>query len=100
MADEADWSDVAEAQLEAYLDYLALADPVLALKATREIREIADQTARRPGLARKSRWDGLFERSVRRWHRILVFRVDDASVRVLAVYDMRQDFSSLDPRPR
>lgn len=86
------WSEPAERRLEEYLDYLAEHDVRVAARARRNIHAIADQTARMPGLARPSlRWPGFNERSVPEWSKLLVLRITDDQVRVLAFLDTRQN---------
>ena len=99
MAGEAVWSEPAEIQLIDYLDHLSRVRPELLDDALADLRGAADAAARRPGVARPARWGGALERSVRRWRKLLVpERVAD-QVRVLALYDQRQDFSAVDPFP-
>ena len=97
MAGEAVWTRQAELQLERYLDYLSTVRPAVTAEAGRTIRLAADQVAVRRGLARPARWDGLLERSVRRWRKLLVLEALEVEVRVLALYDMRQDLTAVDP---
>ena len=94
---KAAWSRTAERQLESYLDYLAGQDADRPERARSDIQATADETAGRPGLARPARWPGMFERSVRLWRKLLVFRLEDRVMRVVAFYDMRQDLSAVDP---
>ena len=93
----ADWTQPAERELEAYLDYLSGYDIKTAQRARREIQQIADQTARMPGLARRSlRWRDRYERSVRYWKKLLVMRIDDGRVEVVAFLDTRRDLDAVD----
>ena len=98
MAAEAQWTDPAEAQLDSYLAYLATVRPSPIAEALKDLRDAADAVARRPGLARPSRWRGLLERSVLRWRKLLVLEPSASGLLVLALYDMRQDLSDVDPR--
>lgn len=88
---EAIWTEPAEADLEAYLDHLAEYDIRTAQRARRELRALADQTARMPGLARPAQWRGLRVRSAGDWHKLLVFSISEEAVTVVAFLDMRQD---------
>jgi len=91
------WSRPAERSLEAYLDDLAEYDVRTAWRARRDIHAIADQTARMPGLARRSqRWPGRYERSVLDLKKLLVLRLDGGLVRVVAFLDARQDLDAID----
>lgn len=90
---EALWTDPAEAELEAYLDHLAEYDIRTAQPAGRELRALADQTARLPGLARAAQWRGLRVRSAVDWHKLLIFSISEEAVTVVALLDMRQDLS-------
>ena len=100
MAAEAQWTDPAEAQLNSYIAYLAAVRPSLIAEALSDLRNSADAVGRRPGIARPSRWPGLLERSVRRWRKLLVLEPSASGLLVLALYDMRQDLSAVDPRTR
>ena len=100
MAGEAEWTEPAEHQLTAYLDYLSDVRPELLDEALLELRAAADAVARRPGLARPARWRGGYERSIQRWRKLLVFERIGSQMRVLALYDQRQDLSAVDPFSR
>ena len=97
MAGEARWSEPAENQYRAYIAYLQRQAPALSREAAVELRAAADLIARRPGAARKARWHGLSEWSVPRWRKLLVLQCDGDAVQVVAMYDMRQDLSAVDP---
>ena len=97
MAGEAVWTRRAERQLTSYLDHLADVRPELLDEALADLRSAADAVARRPGIARPARWRGALERSVRRWRKLLVLESVADQVRVLALYDQRQDLSAVDP---
>ena len=97
MAGDAVWTRRAERQLTAYLDHLADVRPDLLDEALAELRSAADAVAHRPGIARPARWDGAQEVSVRRWSKLLVLERVGDQLRVLALYDQRQDLSAVDP---
>ena len=88
MAGEAVWTRRAERQLTSYLDHLADVRPELLDEALADLRSAADAVAR---------WRGALERSVRRWRKLLVLESVADQVRVLALYDQRQDLSAVDP---
>ena len=66
-------------------------------EALADLRSAADSVARRPGTARPARWRGALERSVPRWRKLLVLERVGDQIRVLALYDQRQDLTAVDP---
>jgi plasmid stabilization system protein ParE len=92
------WSESAHRQVSDYIDYLREVAPHVALRAAKEIFEEAERASVRPFGPRMSRrWPGLREISLHRWHKILVYRVEDERIVVAGVYDTRQDLSKVDP---
>lgn len=93
------WSLAANRQLIDYLDYLAEHDERLSVRAKRDIVGRVSLLGRRPQTGRNARWPGLREFSLTRWRKLIVYRVEDGRVIVVAFYDARQDLSQAKPKP-
>lgn len=70
----------------------------MAERAFSEVTGLADSLSDYPERYRASEfWDGLREAPVAFWNRLIVYEVEPVQVTILAFYDMRQDFSRLEP---
>lgn len=92
------WTASARRSAERYLDYLLEQNPLAAQRATLEIRAVSRQlnygmTPGRPS----SRWEGFRELPLRRWKKLVVFKILTDRISVVAFYDMRQDLDALHP---
>lgn len=93
------WSLDARRQFLRWFIDFAEQDETLARKAADLIEARAEKAARRPYDGRPSRWPGLREASLKRWHKLLVYEVTDTEAVIIAFYDMRQDLSVVSPTP-
>ncbi len=93
-----EWSTPARRQFNAYIDYLLGESPRSAERASREVLAAARRLAAQSFMGRPSRWPGLRELSLRRWRKILVYKVEADEVRIVALYDTRQDLSRVTPQ--
>ena len=93
------WSSEAKGQQRDWLAYLAGIDPTLATRGGRFVDRRTLAIATRLSDGRPSRWPGLREVSLIDWHKLVVYREDDAEVLILAFYDTRQDLSAVSPTP-
>ncbi|HCK83778.1 MAG TPA: hypothetical protein DHW63_04455 [Hyphomonadaceae bacterium] len=93
-----EWSGPAQRAFDAYIDYLIETSPRVAQRASREIVAATERLGRRPNLGRPSRWKGLREWSLLRWKKIVVYRVDAGRLRIVALYDARQDLARVTPK--
>ena len=93
------WSREARIQYRSWLAYLAGIDPALATRGGRFVDSRTIALASRPTDGRPSRWPGLRELGLTDWHKLVVYREDEAEVVVIAFYDMRQDLSVVSPAP-
>ncbi|WP_171981920.1 type II toxin-antitoxin system RelE/ParE family toxin [Brevundimonas sp. LM2] len=92
------WTAAARRSAELYLDYLNDQNPQASKRASLEIRSVSRQltyvmTPGRPSV----RWAGFREFSLRRWKKIIVFKILPDRISVVAFYDMRQDLNALPP---
>ena len=92
------WSAAAAASLAAFIELLHGVNPALSRVARRDIRLRAGRLCKHPFMARPSRWPGMRELSLTRWRKILVYRVEENQVRIVAFYDARQDLSRVTPK--
>jgi plasmid stabilization system protein ParE len=93
-----EWSGPARRAFNTYIDYLIEAAPRSAQRASREIAAATERIGRRPLIGRPSRWPGLREWSLRRWKKIVVYRVEAEQIVILALYDARQDLTRVTPK--
>lgn len=93
------WSDEARANQREWLDYLESQDSRWTDRAAAESESLSLKVGARPFAYRASRWAGLREASLLRWHKIIVFQVLPDEVVVLSLYDARQDLDALHPTP-
>jgi plasmid stabilization system protein ParE len=91
------WSKRAEAGLEAFLDYLALHAPALVRRARDDAYSAAADLADFPFAQRAARWPGLRELPLRRWKKLIVYRVEADRVVIVAFFDLRQDLGTVAP---
>lgn len=92
------WTATARRSAELYLDYLKDQNPSASKRASLEIRAVSRQLTyvMTPG-RKSSRWDGFREFTLRRWKKIIVFKILPDRISVIAFYDMRQDLDVLPP---
>lgn len=62
-------------------------------------RALSLKTGAHPFSYRPSRWKGLREASLLRWHKIIVFQVLQDEVVIVSFYDARQDLGRVFPLP-
>lgn len=91
------WLPAPKRALRAYLVYLQAHAPKLVWEAGEEIRAGALQLSQWPFAHRESRWPGLREFVLRRWKKLIVYRVEADRVVILAFLDLRQDLGALAP---
>lgn len=91
------WTPPALASLNAYFAHLGEHAPSLTGKARAGIEKAVGRLGVRPLMGRPARWPGLREWSLLRWKKIVVYRVKDDRIEILAFYDARQDLSRLTP---
>lgn len=92
------WTASARRSAELYLDYLTQQNPSASKRASLEIRAVSRQltyvmTPGRPSI----RWAGFREFSLRRWKKLVVFKILPDRISVVTFYDMRQDLDALPP---
>jgi plasmid stabilization system protein ParE len=92
------WAEPAEAALTEYVAYLHERDPRIAKIAVHDIRERVAKLGAHPKIGRRSRWPGFRKLSLSRWNRIAVYQVDGGTVRIVALYDTRQNLARLKPK--
>lgn len=73
-----------------YLRYVVRENPTSARRAEGEISAAADNLADFPLAHRASRWAGLRELVLRRWKKLIVYRVEQDRVVIVAFLDARQ----------
>jgi plasmid stabilization system protein ParE len=93
------WSREARDAQRRWLDHLETLDPRLTDRALAETEALSNTAGKRPYTFRPSRWGGLREASLIRWHKIIVFQVMKGEVAIIAFYDARQDLSRVHPTP-
>ena len=93
-----EWSTPARRQFNAYIDYLIIENPRAAERASKTVLTAARRLATHPFIARASRWPGLRELSLTRWRKIVVYKVEGQLVRIVALYDARQDLTKVKPQ--
>ncbi|WP_339928720.1 hypothetical protein [uncultured Brevundimonas sp.] len=93
------WSTEARNAQRDWLDHLETIDPRLTDRALVESEALSISTGKRPYSFRPSRWGGLREASLIRWHKVVVFHVTKDAVAIIAFYDARQDLSRVHPTP-
>lgn len=92
------WTASARRSAELYLDYLNDQSPSASKRASLEIRAVSRQLTYVMTPGRQSmRWDGFRELTLRRWKKIIVFKILPDRISVVAFYDMRQDLEVLPP---
>jgi plasmid stabilization system protein ParE len=87
----ASWSPQARADLRALTLYLKARSPAVARVASNDLFMKADQLIRVPGMGRPGAISGTFERSIPKWHLIMVYRVTDGKVEISALQDTRRE---------
>lgn len=92
-----EWTPPARSSLNAYFDYLGEQAPSLTGDARAEIERAVGRLGVRPLMGRPARWSGLREWSLLRWKKIVVYRVKENRIEILAFYDARQDLSRVTP---
>ncbi len=92
------WAKEARDAQRDWLDYLEAQDPRLTDRALAESQALSLRVGARPFAYRPSRWTGLREASLLRWHKVLVFQVLDDEVLILSFYDARQDLTRVQPK--
>jgi plasmid stabilization system protein ParE len=93
------WSKEARDAQRDWLDYLESQDRRLTDRVLVESEALSLRIGNRPFAYRPSRWTGLREASLLRWHKVLVFQVLEAEVLILSLYDARQDLTRVQPKP-
>lgn len=88
------WLPRAKRSLRNYLLYLRELSPALFAEAEQELREAALQLCQFPYAHREARWPGLREVYVPRWKKLIVYRVEQDRVVIVAFFDARQDLSA------
>ena len=92
------WTASAWRSAELYLDYLQGQNPSASKRASLEIRAVSRQLTYVMTPGRQSmRWNGFRELPLRRWKKIIVFKILPDRISVVAFYDMRQDLDVLPP---
>ena len=93
------WSAAAEDQLAEWIAHLAAqAGERMAERAYAEVTGRARKLVDFPDMYRASElWDATREIPLSDWKKLLVYRVEDQMITVLALYDQRQDLSALNP---
>lgn len=91
------WSEEARSAQRDWLDHLEQQDSRLTDRALAESEALSLKVGARPFAYRASRWAGLREASLLRWHKIIVFQVLPDEVAVLSLYDARQDLDAVHP---
>ena len=65
--------------------------------SARRLQDAVALISQRPGVGRQAEWPGLMRWSVPDWNKIIIYREIPDGVRVVALYDARQDLSAVDP---
>jgi plasmid stabilization system protein ParE len=91
------WLPRAKRALRDYLFYLREQAPNLVPEAEQELREAALQLGDFPYAHREARWPGLRELPLRRWKKLIVYRVEADRVVIVAFFDLRQDLAAQPP---
>ena len=93
------WSKEARDAQRDWLDHLERLDPRLTDRALAESEALSRKAGVGPYRFRPSRWEGLREASLIRWHKIIVFQVLADEVLIISFYDARQDLTRVQPGP-
>ena len=93
------WSKEARDAQRDWLDHLETLAPRLTDRALIESELLSLKMGAGPYRFRPSRWEGLREASLIRWHKIIVFQVFDDEVLIISFYDARQDLTRVQPTP-
>lgn len=91
------WLPSAKRALRNYLFYLRDQAPSLVFQAEQELREASLQLCDFPYAHREARWPGLRELYVPRWKKLIVYRVEQDRVVIVAFFDARQDLGATAP---
>jgi plasmid stabilization system protein ParE len=91
------WTEPARESYDAFLEYLLERDRRRAIRARDDLQDALAMISRRPQVGRRSEWSGLKRWSVPEWDKIIIFREIPDGIRVVALYDARQDLSVVDP---
>lgn len=91
------WLPRAKRALRDYLFYLREQAPNLVPEAEQELREAALQLVDFPYAQRAARWPSLRELPLRRWKKLIVYRVEVDRVVIVAFFDLRQDLGTVAP---
>lgn len=91
------WTEPARESYDAFLEYLLEMDSRRAIRARNDLQDALALISRRPQVAPRSEWPGLKRWSVPEWDKIIIFREIPDGIRVVALYDARQDLSVVDP---
>jgi len=84
-------------QQRRWLNYLAGIDPEFAARGLTDAERMSAWLGRRSLPGRIARWRGLREQPLQPWHKILVVKVTETEIVVVAFYDMRQDLTRVRP---
>jgi plasmid stabilization system protein ParE len=91
------WTQSARETYDAFLEELLERDRRRAIRARNDLQDALALISRRPQVGRRSEWPDLKRWSVPEWNKIIIFREISDGVRVVAIYDARQDLSVVDP---
>lgn len=91
------WSKAARESYDAFLEYLLEQGERRAIRARNDLQDNLALICRRPQVGRRSEWPGLKRWSVPEWDKIIIFREIPDGIRVVALYDARQDLTVVDP---
>lgn len=92
------WSKEARDAQRDWLDHLEAYDHRLTDRALAESEALSRKVGEHPFRYRPSRWKGLREASLLRWHKIIVFQVLPDEVLIVSFYDARQDLADVQPK--
>jgi|LauGreSBDMM110SN_4_FD.fasta_scaffold143917_2 plasmid stabilization system protein ParE len=95
-----EWADDAEAEFEAYLDWIAERNPSAAEDVRAEIETWTGRLAAYPFIGNPNRWPGFLVHGHRHRNKLVIFQVFDDHIEIAAFRDMRQDNSKLRLRPK
>ncbi len=84
------WTAQARADLRELVLYLADYDAVLARRAAQSLFARGNRLVDLPGLGRPGAEPGTRELSVPRWRRVMIYRVSDNRIEVLALKNTRR----------
>jgi toxin ParE1/3/4 len=84
------WTAEARADLRELVLYLAEYDPAVARKAAQSFFARGNRLVDLPGLGRPGAEPGTRELSVPRWQRVMVYRIADDQVEILALRNTRR----------